>query len=126
MRKYSGSIGERFEMASQLKRHLVNRVSSISEVEVNSPEDGSPYIINISVVGRRSEIMLHYLESRDIYVSSGSACSKGQQSGVLEEFGIRDKRADGALRISITAETTEDELDIFASALHEGIVKVRS
>ena len=126
VRKYNGNIGERFERASQLKNHLVNRVSSISEIAVNSPEDGSPYIINISVVGRRSEIMLHYLESREIYVSSGSACSKGQQSGVLEEFGIRDKRADGALRISITAETTEEELDIFASALHEGIVKVRS
>ena len=92
---------------------------------MNSPEDGSPYVINISAGGKRSEIMLHFLESREIYVSSGSACSKGQQSGVLGQFGIRDKRADSALRISITAETAESELDDFCEGLRAGMEKVR-
>jgi cysteine desulfurase len=69
--------------------------------------------------------MLHFLESREIYVSSGSACSKGVQSGVLGMFGITGKRADSALRISITAETTENELDLFVSALSEGLEKLR-
>ena len=121
----SPTVAARYEKVSALKKHLLDRLSGMDNVLVNSPEDGSPYIINISVVGRRSEIMLHFLESKGIYVSSGSACSKGQQSGVLEQFGIRDKRADGALRISITAETTEAELDEFAEALSEGIGKVR-
>ena len=119
------TVAARYERVSVLKKHLLDRLSCMDNVLVNSPEDGSPYIINISVVGRRSEIMLHFLESKGIYVSSGSACSKGQQSGVLEQFGIKDKRADGALRISITAETTEAELDEFAEALSEGIGKVR-
>ncbi len=123
--KLSATLDERYKTAQSLKVHLLNAVSDIDCVEVNSPEDGSPYIINISVVGRRSEIMLHFLESKGIYVSSGSACSKGQQSGVLGQFGIRDKRADGALRISITAETTEAELDELAAVLREGIEKVR-
>ena len=119
------TVAERYEKAAGLKKYLLEKLSVIENVMINSPEDGSPYIINISVVGRRSEIMLHFLESKGIYVSSGSACSKGQQSGVLGQFGIKDKRADGALRISITAETTETELDEFAAALSEGIEKVR-
>ncbi len=119
------TIGERYERTGALKAYLLDRLSGMEGVAVNSPEDGSPYVVNISAEGRRSEIMLHFLESKEIYVSSGSACSKGQQSGVLGQFGIRDKRADSAIRISMTAETTEEELDRFAEALREGFEKVR-
>ena len=119
------TIQERYEKVSGLKAYLLDRLAEIDGISVNSPEDGSPYVVNISAEGRRSEIMLHFLESKGIYVSSGSACSKGQQSGVLGQFGIRDKRADSAVRISMTAETTEDELDAFVTALREGFDKVR-
>ena len=123
--KFRPTIAERYERVSQLKAHLLEKIGGIENVAVNSPSDGSPYVINISAVGKRSEIMLHFLESKGIYVSSGSACSKGQQSGVLGEFGISGKRADGAVRISITAQTTEEELDEFAEALPEGMTKIR-
>ncbi len=123
--KFRPTIAERYERVSQLKSHLLEKIGGIENVAVNSPADGSPYVINISAVGKRSEIMLHFLESKGIYVSSGSACSKGQQSGVLGEFGISGKRADGAVRISITAQTTEEELDEFAEALAEGMTKIR-
>lgn len=119
------TIGERYERVGVLKKYLLDRLSSIDGTAVNSPEDGSPYVVNISAEGRRSEIMLHFLESKEIYVSSGSACSKGQQSGVLVQFGIKDKRADSAIRISMTAETTEEELDRLAEAIAEGFEKVR-
>lgn len=121
----SGSISERYKRAEELKAHLLDRLALIGGISVNSPDDGSPYIINISAEGKRSEIMLHFLESRGIYVSSGSACSKGQQSGVLEQFGISGKRADSAVRVSITSKTTEEELDAFAEALTEGMKKIR-
>ena len=81
--------------------------------------------MNISA-GRRSEIMLHFMEHKEIYISSGSACSKGQQSGVLGQFGVKPKDADSALRISMTSETTAGELDTFVDALREGIVKIRN
>lgn len=123
--KFRPTIAERYERVSQLKSHLLEKIGGIENVAVNSPSDASPYVINISAVGKRSEIMLHFLESKGIYVSSGSACSKGQQSGVLGEFGISGKRADGAVRISITAQTTEEELDEFAEALAEGMTKIR-
>ena len=119
------TIGERYERVGALKKYLLDRLSGIDGTAVNSPEDGSPYVVNISAEGRRSEIMLHFLESKEIYVSSGSACSKGQQSGVLVQFGIKDKRADSAIRISMTAETTEEELDRLAEAIAEGFEKVR-
>lgn len=119
------SVYERYERAAALKAYLLGRLGEIGAVKVNSPEDGSPYVINISAVGRRSEIMLHFLEQKGIYVSSGSACSKGAQSGVLAEFGLSRERADSALRVSITADTTEAELDAFVDALKEGYSKVR-
>ncbi|MDE7363504.1 MAG: cysteine desulfurase [Ruminococcus sp.] len=122
--KYSPTIKERYEKVSALKSHLLENLSGIDGISINSVDDASPYVINISV-GKRSEIMLHFLESKGIYVSSGSACSKGQQSGVLKQFGISDKNADSALRISMTAETTEKELDEFAKALREGIETIR-
>lgn len=124
--KLSSNISERWDYVSRLKNHLLEKLSGINEIEVNSPEDGSPYIINISAAGKRSEIMLHFLESREIYVSSGSACSKGAQSGVLGSFGIREKSADSALRISLSAENTAEELDLLADALTEGMKKIRS
>lgn len=123
--KLAPTISDRYERVSALKARLTELVSAVDGVEVNSPADGSPYVVNISAAGKRSEIMLHYLESREIYVSSGSACSKGQQSGVLGQFGISGKRADSALRVSMTAETTEAEIEEFARALAEGIASVR-
>lgn len=122
--RYSPTIKERYDRVSALKSHLLENISRIDGISINSADNASPYILNISM-GKRSEIMLHFLESKGIYISSGSACSKGQQSGVLSEFGISGKNADSALRISMTAETTESELDEFAKALREGIETIR-
>ena len=123
--KLAPTINDRWDRVSALKAYLLEKLSAVDGISVNSPEDGSPYVLNISAEGKRSEIMLHFLESKGIYVSSGSACSKGQQSGVLGQFGIMGKRADSALRISMSAETTEAELDEFVTALGEGLEKVR-
>ena len=123
--KLAPTINERWERVSALKAYLLEKLSAVDGISVNSPDDGSPYVVNISAEGKRSEIMLHFLESKGIYISSGSACSKGQQSGVLGQFGIMGKRADSALRISMSAETTEAELDEFVTALAEGMEKIR-
>ncbi len=122
--KLNPTINERFVRAGERKLYFEKLLSGIDGVVINSVNN-SPYITNIAVMGKRSEIMLHFLESRGIYVSSGSACSKGKQSGVLEKFGISDKAADSALRISITSETTEGELDELVLALRDGIEKIR-
>lgn len=122
--KYSPTINQRFEKVTGLKRHLLEKLSEIDGISINSPENASPYVVNISA-GKRSEIMLHFMEQKEIYISSGSACSKGQQSGVLGQFGITGKSADSALRISMTADTTTEELDLFVETLREGMEKIR-
>ena len=122
--KFLPDINERFSRVTELKKYLINNINATDGITVNSPDDASPYVVNVSV-GKRSEIMLHFLESKSIYVSSGSACSKGQQSGVLGQFGISGKNADSAIRISMTAETTESELDEFVYTIREGIENIR-
>ncbi|MDE5584437.1 MAG: cysteine desulfurase [Ruminococcus sp.] len=124
--KYSPTIEKRYEKMLESRKYLISRLSEIDGISVNSPENSSPYIVNISAVGKRSEIMLHFLENKEVYISSGSACSKGKKSGVLEKFGIKPKNADSAIRISMTAETEQGEIDIFIEALREGMEKIRS
>lgn len=117
-------IQENYRYVSELKEYLCSRLSELEDITINSESDASPYIINISVSGIRSEIMLHYLESHEIYVSSGSACSKGAKSGVLEEFGLSQKLADSALRISLDFSNTKEEIDKFVDVLKEGQQKI--
>ena len=121
----SPNIKDRYDEMSRLKNRFISRIGEIDGIEVNSPEDGSPYIVNISVPGIRSEIMLHFLEDREIYVSSGSACSKGAKSGVLSEFGISDERSDSALRVSMAHDTTGMELNALLNNIEEGMERIR-
>ncbi len=113
-----------YRYVSELKKYLCSRLSELDDITINSNPDASPYIINISVSGIRSEIMLHWLESHEIYVSSGSACSKGAKSGVLDEFGLSQKLADSALRISLDFSDTKEEIDKFIDVLKEGQQKI--
>lgn len=115
------TVGVAHENAEQITAYLRKKLAKLDYITVNSTaENTSPYITNFSVDGVRSEIMLHYLESRDIYVSSGSACSKGAHSSVLTAMGISDKLADSAIRVSICRTTTMGEIDVLVTALQEG------
>ena len=65
--------------------------------------------------------MLHFLAQRDIYVSSGSACSKGAKSPVLTAMGLPAAEIDSALRISLCRDNTTEDMDRFAEALLEAM-----
>ena len=86
-------------------------------VTINSKDGSLPYILNISVPGFRSETLLHFLESKGIFVSSGSACSKGKGSYVLSEFGLKQSLVDSALRISFSRYNTKADADKLTAAL---------
>ncbi len=124
--KLSDTVKQRYDRVSELKKFLVEKLEELDggEIAFNTSEKCSPYIINVSFEGIRSEIMLHFLEEKGIYVSSGSACSKGAKSGVLEELGVSSKNADSAIRVSITAETTEQELEFFVQAVSQAQKKI--
>lgn len=119
------TIGVAHENADQISAYLLKKLAKLEYITINSTaENTSPYITNFSVDGIRSEIMLHYLEGRDIYVSSGSACSKGAHSSVLTAMGVPDKLADSAIRVSICRTTTMGEIDVLVTALQEGYQKL--
>ena len=101
------------------------RLGELPQVTFNSGDNGLPYVLNISVNGYRSETLLHFLEMKDIYVSSGSACSKGNTSYVLKEMGVNPKSIDSALRLSFSKHTTEKEIDVLYHALKEATEKLR-
>lgn len=105
----------------RLREYLNNHLRNQKEITWNSPEDAVPYICNFSVQGIRSEIMLHFLEQSGVYVSSGSACAKGKPSSVLAAMGLPKERADSAIRVSFSPETTLADIDSLLDGLQGGI-----
>lgn len=103
-----------------LKKHLLEKIKNNSEILLNSSDNCAPYIVNISIKGIRSEIMLHFLEEKGFCVSSGSACSKSKKSGVLQNMGYSKQREDCAIRISFSRENTTDEIDLLVDAIEAG------
>ena len=103
-----------------LRQRMITNLSQSPAVCINSPADAAPYIVNCSVQGIRSEVMIHYLEQFGIYVSSGSACAKGERSHVLTAMGLSRDRIDSAVRVSMTDTTTTGEIDEFCRRLLEG------
>lgn len=84
-------------------------------------ERTAPHIVSVSFTGVRSEVLLHALEEKGIYVSSGSACSSNHPaiSGTLKAIGVKENLLDSTLRFSFSFETTEEEIDEAAAALRE-------
>lgn len=122
----AAALDENAAKMTRLREALIARLRedpAFHEVRLHLPPSAAPHILNLSVPGIRSETMLHFLESRGIYVSSGSACSShsGGISRALTAFGLEKKEAECAVRISLCAENTEDELTAFFAALEEGL-----
>ena len=122
--------GQKNHMAryQELRQLLLERCGEIPGVCINSPLDGAPYITNLSVPGIRSEVMIHYLEQFGIYVSSGSACSKGARSHVLTAMGLPLERVDSAVRVSLCRDNTREDVEHFCACLARGareIARVR-
>ncbi|MBR2040480.1 MAG: cysteine desulfurase [Clostridia bacterium] len=118
-------INTALESMSDLNEYARKCFSGGGFIRVNSPENALPYILNISVTGFRSETLLHYLERKNIFVSSGSACAKGEQSYVLKALGLTQKESDSALRISFSHHNTKEDIDALTDALKEATQKLR-
>ncbi len=100
---------------------LWQRLAELPGITRNSPPDARPELANFSVDGIKSETMLHFLDSKGICVSSGSACSRGEASHTLTAMGLARRRIDTALRVSFCADSTPDDVNALADALAEGI-----
>lgn len=112
-----------------LRTMFVKGVSGIDQVKVNGCPDGegAAHIVSLSVRGVRSEVLLHALEERGIYVSAGSACSsnKPQTSATLKAIGVEKDLLDSTIRFSFSVFTTEEEIRYTIQALSEMIPMLR-
>lgn len=104
-----------------LRDKLREQLCEIPEVIVHSPEDAVPYVFSFSVPGIRAETMLHFLSSNNIFVSSGSACSKAKPSHVLTAMGLTPELVESSLRVSFSRFTTTEEISALTASLRQGM-----
>lgn len=98
----------------------------IEDILVLTPyENFSHHILTICFANIKSEVLLHMLEEEEIYVSSGSACSKGNNNRILEGLGIEEKYKDGMIRFSFSDEITKDDLNFTFEILKKSIATIR-
>lgn len=119
------NLTAQLKKVTELRDYMCERLLSLGGVVINSPEDALPYVTNISVLGINSEPMLNFLSSRGVYVSSGSACSKGHQSSVLKNMGLSDEVRKSPLRISFSRFTTKEEIDMLIDGISAGQKAIR-
>lgn len=125
------NLDENYKKAWELKEYFINSLSSIENIRINAPLDkrNSPYILNVSFIGVRSEVLLHLLEEKDIYVSTGSACSSKvfstKGSHVLNAIGLKDKEIQGAIRFSFCPLNNKEEVDYTVKELETALKFLR-
>jgi len=111
------------------KLQLAKNLAAIPDSIVNgpAPEKGAPHVLNVSFPGVRGEVLLHALAQKEIYVSTGSACSahKRGKNRILNAMNITGARQDGALRFSFSPFNTLEETDIAAQAVAEQVAFLR-
>lgn len=107
---------QRAHIAS-LKERLLAQLKDCDKITVNSPENGVPHIVNLSVLTMKSQPTVNYLSDKGICVSAGSACKKGQRSQTLAASGLLPSVIDSAIRISFSRFNDKREVDILAKEL---------
>lgn len=118
------AFNEYFNRLHAIRTHAVERLTSENEglVVIGG---GAPQILSISLPGYRSEVIMNFLEAKDIYVSKSSACKKGGRSHVLESMKLRPEVMDGAIRVSFCRYTTMEEIDAFCDAVRQARESLR-
>lgn len=117
------NFDEKISCLYELKDYLIDRMGEIEGAHVNTPKgrESAPQIVSVSFEGIRSEVLLHALEDRGIYVSSGSACSSNHPavSGTLKGIGVKKELLDSTLRFSFCVFNTKEEVDYCIDTLKE-------
>ena len=127
-KKIYENFDENIDRLYELKDYLIE-LSKIENVRIHSKKgrDFAPQIVNASFVGVRSEVLLHSLEDRKIYVSAGSACSTNKHtvSATLKGIGLDFDEIESAIRFSFCIFTTKEEIDYTVSVINELLPRLR-
>ncbi len=113
----------------RIRERFIQGVSRIEGIKINGCQGAgsAPHIVSVSIQGVRSEVMLHALEDKGIYVSAGSACSSNKPaiSATLKAIGIEKQYLDSTIRFSFSMFTTEEEIDYTIMCMGELIPMLR-
>lgn len=118
------NMPQRKKQIAHCNELLRSQLENMDGIVLNSPQDAAPEVLNFSVMGIRSETMLHFLEQKEVYVSSGSACSKGAASHTLAAMGLPSQRIDSALRVSFSKDSTQEDVQTLLEGLAEGMASL--
>ncbi|MBQ6887162.1 MAG: cysteine desulfurase [Lachnospiraceae bacterium] len=122
-------LDENIEKLHRLKEHFIAGIEQIPEIKINglTGRESAPHIVSVSIRGIRSEVMLHALEEKGIYISAGSACAsnKPQTSDTLKAIGVEKELLDSTIRFSFSEFTTQEEIDYTLQAMKEIIPMLR-
>lgn len=124
-------LEEDAERLYSLKDYFCEGLRKIPDIRINNPEgmEGAPHIVSLSVAGVRSEVLLHALEDKGIYVSAGSACSSNKPhtagSATMKAIKLPEEFLDSTLRFSMSVYTTRKELDYTLQVMYDIIPMLR-
>ena len=125
-------LDEDVQRLYELKEYFVGQISRLEGIRINGiPEEGcratAPHVVSVSIAGVRSEVMLHALEEKGIYVSAGSACAsnKPQTSATLKAMKLPRELWDNTIRFSFSVYTTREEIDYTLNTMYDMIPMLR-
>ncbi len=109
---------------AELRRQIIETLAAaLPELQVNG--GGAPHLLNLSLPGHRSEVLLNWLDAQGVCVARSSACKKGRRSHVLEAMGLPATVIDGSIRVSLSRYTTAEEAKAFCQLLIQGAGSLR-
>lgn len=113
----------KYQQVKELKKYLIDKIKDF-DITINSNDYCLPHMVNISLHGIKSEVMLHALEEKEIFISTQTACSVGNYSKAVFAITHDKDLASSSLRISLSYLTTREELDIFVEVFEDAISKL--
>ena len=113
----------KYQQVKELKKYLIDKIKDF-DITINSNDYCLPHMVNISLHGIKSEVMLHALEEKEIFISTQTACSVGNYSKAVFAITHDKDLASSSLRISLSYLTTKEELDIFVEVFEDAISKL--
>ena len=125
------NLDEDIKRMYELKNHFIQGLSLIPDIQVNGPKpnEGAPHIVSVSVEGIKSEVMLHALEDKGVFVSAGSACASNKPhsavSATLKGINLDKTLLDSTIRFSMSVFTTKQEIDYTLKAMYDIIPMLR-